>query len=271
MQVLIVGNAKAPEFAEIMVALRSRLPHDEILCVDAIGDTANVGSTEIVVMLQQWPDQFSRSEMLLLIDRYPLARLVVCYGPWCDSDGRTRDLWPFAVRVSVSEAADRLTREIEGTLAGEAPVPLTSTREEAFSAYSSSMTASINKRLRASVDTPDGATRDHMRAVLSTSGHEVIPEASPASDVVLWDADPWNAGGRSRLASLFPRCVGVPIIAMCGFPRAHEVRELRDAGVSAVVPKVITNEALLERLNTVVRPVHEESPQTTNLRVHAAG
>ena len=65
--------------------------------------------------------------------RWPLTLWVCCYGAWCDSDGRTRSIWPISVRVPVSEAERRLNRvwQVLTEQRGE-PLPLTASRDEAF-------------------------------------------------------------------------------------------------------------------------------------------
>ena len=80
---------------------------------------------DLVIVCQHWPDEFSEHEIHRLLARYPLARVICCYGPWCRSDGRRRDLWPFAVRVPVEEAAGRIRREREVLAGRRQPLPLT--------------------------------------------------------------------------------------------------------------------------------------------------
>jgi hypothetical protein len=87
---------------------------------------------ELVVVCQHSSDEFTTPDVHRLIGLFPLARLVCCYGPWCASDGRTRDIWPLAVRVPVELAPDRLRRELEVLSASRQPLPLTASRDEIF-------------------------------------------------------------------------------------------------------------------------------------------
>lgn len=271
MQVLIVGDAAAAEFAEVMSTLRAIVPDEHIRFADEIADHCVANPADLVLVLQLWPDEYTREEMLSLIDQHPFARLIVCYGPWCVSDGRTRDFWPHAVRVPAAEGADRIRQEVDRLHAGRAPIPLTSTREETYKARLAADSAQRYLRLKISIVTPDSGLRDSLRAVLLASGHSISSETSPACDIVLWDADPWSDGGRERLGSLLSQCVGVPVVAMCGFPRSHETEELHQAGVAAVVSKLVSNEALLQRLDSLTRTVPDEVTRVTTLRVHEAG
>lgn len=87
---------------------------------------------ELVIVCQHLPDEFTTAEVHRLIGLFPLARLVCCYGPWCASDGRTRDLWPLAVRVPVELGPERIRRELEVLSGRRRPLPLTASRDEIF-------------------------------------------------------------------------------------------------------------------------------------------
>lgn len=87
---------------------------------------------DFVVVCQHWPDEFTERDVRRLMGLYPLARVSCCYGPWCQSDGRSRDIWPFAVRVPVCSAAGRIGRELEVLAGLRRPLPLTASRDEVF-------------------------------------------------------------------------------------------------------------------------------------------
>src|SRR5258708_1025798 len=57
---------------------------------------ANDEFPELIVVFQSWSDQYSASEVDELLAFAPLARVVVCYGAWCESDGRNRQIWPMS-------------------------------------------------------------------------------------------------------------------------------------------------------------------------------
>lgn len=85
---------------------------------------------ELIVLFQGFSDQYSPSEIDQLFEKHPLSRVLVAYGPYCESDGRTRHLWPQTVRVPLWRLPQRIKREIE-VLTGNSPaLPLTATREE---------------------------------------------------------------------------------------------------------------------------------------------
>jgi hypothetical protein len=87
---------------------------------------------DLVVVCQHWPEEFTEQDVRRLLRMYPLARVTCCYGLWCESDGRNRDIWPLSVRVPVRSAADRIGRELEVIAGFRRPLPLTASRDEVF-------------------------------------------------------------------------------------------------------------------------------------------
>jgi hypothetical protein len=87
---------------------------------------------DLVTICQLWPDEYTAAEVRQLMGAFPLARLICCYGPWCASDGRTRDVWPLSVRVPAAFAAQRIALELEVLAGTRWPLPLTASRDEIF-------------------------------------------------------------------------------------------------------------------------------------------
>jgi hypothetical protein len=87
---------------------------------------------DLVVVCQHWPDEFTEQDVRRLLTLCPLARVACAYGPWCQSDGRSRDIWPLAVRVPAAAAPDRIRRELDVIAGRLRPLPLTASRDEVF-------------------------------------------------------------------------------------------------------------------------------------------
>ena len=87
---------------------------------------------DLVTICQLWPDEYTAAEVRQLLEAFPLARLICCYGPWCSSDGRTRDVWPLSIRVPAAFAAQRISLELEVLAGTRWPLPLTASRDEIF-------------------------------------------------------------------------------------------------------------------------------------------
>jgi hypothetical protein len=94
--------------------------------------SAAVWHPDLVIVCQQWPDEYTTAEVRELLGAFPLARLICCYGHWCASDGRTRDVWPLSSRVPATLAARRIDLELEVLAGTRWPLPLTASRDEIF-------------------------------------------------------------------------------------------------------------------------------------------
>jgi len=112
----LLGDLEAADFRSIRDVVRSWKPAENTrTTADSTELRRFVGRDrwfpDLIVVLQSWPDQFSEADVHDIFALCPVARIVCCFGPWCDSDGRTRSVWPLAVRVSVAAAAGRLMRD----------------------------------------------------------------------------------------------------------------------------------------------------------------
>jgi hypothetical protein len=87
---------------------------------------------DLVIVCQQWPDEYTTAEVRQMLGAFPLARLICCYGPWCASDGRTRDVWPLSIRVPAESSARRIDLELAVLTDLRRPLPLTASRDEIF-------------------------------------------------------------------------------------------------------------------------------------------
>jgi hypothetical protein len=114
--------------------LHTRFPN-QTLCRDGLSAASTADLTaDLIVVAQSWSDQYTPADVAALLSAAPLARVLCVYGRWCDSDGRTRDVWPLAVRVPVAEFETRLRRELEVLERTLPPLPLTASRTEIFAA-----------------------------------------------------------------------------------------------------------------------------------------
>jgi hypothetical protein len=133
---LVIGRAFSPEMAgvERRVEELAREAADVRIAANvsfALAKSAADGwHADLVVVCQHGPDEYTAAEVRAVLRAFPLARLVCCYGAWCSSDGRTRDVWPLAVRVPAEWAARRIDLELEVLAGARWPLPLTAARDE---------------------------------------------------------------------------------------------------------------------------------------------
>lgn len=148
LKLIILGEFARAEFAPVRQAI------DE-LCAGAHRQERGasdlqqgMGCADLWIVCQSWPDEFAPSTIRRIIDAGAASRLICAYGAWCASDGRTRDVWPPAVRVPIGEFHRRLAFELEVVAGRRAPLPLTAARDEQFAA-----------RVHAAPERPDPARR----------------------------------------------------------------------------------------------------------------
>lgn len=87
---------------------------------------------QVILVLQHWPEEYRRNEIDLLYASFPLARLICCYGPWCATDGRSRQLWTPSVRVPLEDVQMRIEAEVQVALGERPPLERTAGLDEIF-------------------------------------------------------------------------------------------------------------------------------------------
>lgn len=171
---------------------------------------------DLVVVLQNSPDEFSAADIHRLSQHAPLARWVVCFGPWCESDGRTRDLWPLAVRVPRRSARSRLLQEQQVLGNSHEPLPLSASREEIFP-FDHSPLGRTDVAATIAVCSPDAAYARYLNELLTSSGHRVttVPNDFDANiDWILYDVDPPTPARMTELGSLIQRFGAARVLAL---------------------------------------------------------
>jgi hypothetical protein len=119
----------------VKALLRALFPDPNLRRIDRLSAARAADlSGDLIVVCQSWSDEYTSRDVAALLSAAPLARILCVCGRWCDSDGRTRDVWPLAVRVPAAEFETRLRRELEVLDGMRPPLPLTASRTEIFAA-----------------------------------------------------------------------------------------------------------------------------------------
>lgn len=140
LRVGLVGESADVDFCQLREDLERRLvdqPSENInivLCSlqDRAEEVCNRQPIDLLIVWQGWPDQFTHRDVLATMTQFPLSRVMVVFGPWCQSDGRTRNFWPVAVRVSREDCWRRVQQEIEVIRGLRPPLEPTASRSETF-------------------------------------------------------------------------------------------------------------------------------------------
>ena len=256
LSVMLLGDPESGDFRAIAESVRGWRPPAEIRqAADFAGFRRCVEDErwfpDCVVVLQAWPDQFSETDVGQLLAMCPLARLVCCFGPWCDSDGRARSVWPPAVRVPLAATCGRLARELALLAGGESTraLPLTASGPEIFEHGSAVCRPVPIRKRRVAVISPDRAWKEMLEAALRSSDLPVhSPLSSEPPEAVIVDIDPWDSDRSLALRAIRAADPGARILAAAGFPRPDLTSALRESGADGVWFKLAPHAELVEAI-----------------------
>ncbi len=251
LNILVIGAADHEEMSDISAWLQSLGGRADV-CYKAHLPQAADPAPDLIVVAQSWPDEFSSSEVNAAFGRWPLAQWVVCFGAWCESDGRTRTIWPIGLRVPARAAASRLNhvwdivtgRRIE-------PLPITASRDEAFEfdslfANSSDLAAAKRHGRNVLVVSPDAALRQWLFDLVVAWGASASVgsiDQLAAGTIVIWDVDPdWEIAIR-EIARLRQQRSDLCVVALAGLAHPEFVTAMHALEVD-IITKVSATAAL---------------------------
>jgi hypothetical protein len=191
---------------------------------------------DLIVVLQSWSNEYSVRDVNDLLGFAPLARLVVCYGAWCESDGRNHNCWPLSVRVPVWAARSRIEQEWEliKDPGDRQPLPWSASREEVFAADHPVIQASADPQ-RFLVDSPDDACRQFLGELLTSAGHTVT-RTQPGA--IAFDLDPWGTARMDALQMLRAEHPRAKFVGLANMVLPELVTEVRELGIETVWSKL---------------------------------
>jgi CheY-like chemotaxis protein len=191
---------------------------------------------EFAVIWQSGADEFTAGDVTRLLAALPLCRVVCVTGAWCDALPRTRRAWPVGLVVPWWRAWPRLQREWQALCEGGGDLlPWTASREEAWLWQQAGETVARLDGLRLAMDMSDAAFAATLRDLFRTAGADIVTDQP---DVVLVDADPWNADRAAVLTTQIARIAPTPVVAFSAWTTPEVVAECLATGIAAIVPKL---------------------------------
>jgi len=289
-RLLLLGKMQSAEMAAVIRETFAIFRHAEIRRFPTLPLPESIEidwNPELIIICQNRPDEYSREDVLHVIRRFPLARCVCCFGLWCESDGRNRDIWPVGVRVPARLARSRLLRERDVLEGRNRPLPLTAGRDEAFGfampdgEHSEETSVAGFPRLQplggstgllqiprqqsrviredspaATVISPDRELRLCFEDRLRSAGCRMTVSSGDATpDVILFDADPWTADRAAGLRRLREDNDVSTMISLMTFSRPEDVAAVFRCGADAVLPKLANTDDLLRVVQDAQQPV----------------
>ncbi len=257
LNLLLLGDAADGDFKAIVEDVRAAVDSDALRMAVDLPALQRLIAIErwfpdLIVVLLAWPDEFSEAEVYELLALCPLARVVCCFGPWCDSDGRTRTIWPLAVRIPLADSPARLARELalfEDQESPDRPLPMTASRAEIFASDFQPLQRQQQSLAVAAVVSPDRHFCQMLESTLTTAGVQIckVSESDRAA-CIIFDADLWNAERQSALETICRARSTAKFVAATGFLRPDLDAALRRAGADEVWSKVSPLQQLASHL-----------------------
>ncbi len=252
--VLIVGNYQTREMRAVFdsvneICCGARLFH----CTSLNTISEEVAFPALIIVCQNWPDEFSTRGLHDLISRFPISRLVCCYGVWCESDGRTRTNWPLSIRVPARSAHARIQQEWDIAQGKVNVLPLTAGRDEIFQSETSLEPLRLDSDgISPLIEVTSGDY--HYKAMLeelivSWKGRITKQGQNNDVDLLLVDLDPWElVVSELTLQDSLPLMIGV-----MGLAHSETIMAAKQLGIDAVVCKVAPEQELFQAITRVLK------------------
>ncbi|MCA9051838.1 MAG: hypothetical protein KDA89_24035, partial [Planctomycetaceae bacterium] len=197
-------------------------------------------------------------------------RLYCCYGPWCESDGRKREIWPDASRVPVCLAVSVLSDELHGLQTGQSPIPATASRDEVFAhrcrpGVTIAATGGL-QHMNGAVISPDGTFRRIVTRALKQLGlrslhlplipgrQKVLPRESNNGPIhlVFHDLDPWCHMVEVSLHACRTMFPSASVFGLASMTDGGLQTETADEELCGIIPKLDLHHGLKFSINTLL-------------------
>lgn len=241
LRMLLVGGHTTSRWEQTILQTLGNLaaPHLLLCHADSISQALSVVVTDepdLVVVIQSYPDQYSATEAQQLLSHLPLTRLIVCHGPWCSGDGRNRDIWPLATRVSHTGLFPRLSDEIDALTGFSIALPWTAGRDEIASWELSAPVLDPETPFTFFLDSADSQFQKMLGSHLLALGGRSVPLQD--TDLLLIDIDPWSSSMSQHIADLVSRATPCHTFLLTGSPDAIPTEVVEGAGPARVIEKL---------------------------------
>lgn len=254
--VLVLGNTRTEEMRGVLQTVRDVFQGPELVSVPSLSELKTQAINPMLVLIcQNWPDEFSERTLTELVRRFPVSRFLCCYSVWCEADGRTRKQWPVGIRVPARAADFRIQQEkriIQGTAS---PYPLTVGRDEIFEYQVEAESVSKVEHLsgkRVGVISTDRPYRKMLEELVISRGAQIASPATLAqADFWLYDLDPWEVvQTRLMTRGTLPACIG-----LMGLASPETITAARLLGVDRVVSKVASTQELFLAMDLLLKAI----------------
>jgi len=251
---LIAGNFQTHEMATVLDAVCEVCVGEYVYHFGPLDQiSTEVGFPELIIICQNWPDEFSSLELNALISRFPISRFVCCYGAWCESDGRARNIFPLSIRVPARCARVRIQQEWDIVQGKAKAFPLTTGRDEIFQFEVSAKPFHLGSDGTApviGVRSGDRSYRVMLEEKLVSWGGQIANKSQQnEADLLIYDLDPWDL----VLNQLTAQASVPPLIGMMGLAHPETITSAKLLGFETVVCKVAPEQELYQAVERILK------------------
>lgn len=243
---LLIGDIASPHFAPAHELLKQAIQHQADTLIAAISWLeSSHQNPDAVLVYQSVPDEYPPKDVDRLIGLIPLARWVVCLGPWCESIGRTEQVWPVAWCVPLKDVAPQIARTEFAHTIDEPIQPPTASRDESFSRTASDLArCQITPAIQAAVTGDDPPFIETATDLLQSCGCVIVEPSTAALIVlVLRSLQPTSLNEISELRRTAPQA---RLVIASDLLTAAEIAQVRSSGADTVVSTLRFSDALID-------------------------
>lgn len=251
---LIAGHFQTREMATVLDAVCEVCVGESVYHIGPLDKiSTEVGFPELIVICQNWPDEFSSHELNALIRRFPISRFICCYGAWCESDGRARNIFPLSIRVPARCARVRIQQEWDIIQGNAKAFPLTTGRDEIFQLEVSAKSFHLGSERTApviGVRSGDCSYRGMLEEMLVSWGGQIANKSQQNEvDLLIFDLDPWDlvVNQLTAQASVSPK------IGLMGLAHPETITAAKLLGFETVVCKVAPEQELFHAVEHILK------------------
>ncbi len=249
---LLIGDANSPHFERVRGCLLGRIQQQLATLAGALewlesGQQVPDG----VLVYQSFPDEFAPDHVEQMIGLLPLARWIVCFGPWCESVGRTEQVWPVAWCVPLRDVEPRVAREQAAHRRDDPSWLPTMSRDESFARSATELTRAPRAQgQRVAVQGDDPAFVETVEAILRSQGSVLVAPAD--ADLIFVTTGPLQPDMLPTIAALRAASPSARLIVVSDLLTDSEAAQVRAGGADEVISALRFVEAITVRVTSDV-------------------
>jgi hypothetical protein len=252
---MVIGDRAPAEFSEALADLEQRSALQRIDCLSSEPDlrsavTDSDVAPAIVVLLQHRPGEWTAEQVERVHARWPLARLVILLGSWCEGEPRTGRPPPGVARVYWHQWEAQAGRYWDQQGEGAHPWNLPRSHAPLDGFLEAGVSRPAAGELIA-IEAIEESSFDALAETLVRAGYRTVrwridrPGEVRGAAALIWDDPGRSRNDWLRLGECCASASGTPVVALSGMLRWDDWQTARRWGVAHLLAKPFDLEDLL--------------------------